>query len=156
MNGRTDLVKQRYQQEIINTLSNCRIKILQAFRLFYYASHISHCDFYISGAIIFCAYCMASNSKLWFSAASCGYHYVNYCYFEACYVNQSTWIISQGTGVSTTDTKTGNKHNSTVFQKCKLIGRSNYAIYSEFFRITPDNIVQCVNYIVTLKTLKSV
>ena len=27
---------------------------------------------------------------------------------------------------------------------------------SEFFRITPDNIVQCVNYIVTLKTLKSV
>ena len=27
---------------------------------------------------------------------------------------------------------------------------------SEFFRITPNNIVQCVNYIVTLKTLKSV
>ena len=27
---------------------------------------------------------------------------------------------------------------------------------SEFFRITPDNIVQCINYIVTLKTLKSV
>ena len=27
---------------------------------------------------------------------------------------------------------------------------------SEFFRITPDNIVQYVNYIVTLKTLKSV
>ena len=27
---------------------------------------------------------------------------------------------------------------------------------SEFFRITPDNIVQCVNYIVTLKTLNSV
>lgn len=27
---------------------------------------------------------------------------------------------------------------------------------SEFFRITPDNIVQCVNYIVTLKILKSV
>ena len=88
-----------------NTLSNCRIKILQASGYFN-ASHISHCDFYISGAIIFCAYCMASNSKLWFSAASLA-TLRNYCYFEACYVNQSTWIISQGTGVSTTDTKTG-------------------------------------------------
>jgi hypothetical protein len=88
-----------------NTLSNCRIKILQASGYFN-ASHISHCDFYISGAIIFCAYCMASNSKLWFSAASLA-TLRNYCYFEACYVNQSTWISSQGTGVSTTDTKTG-------------------------------------------------
>ncbi len=88
-----------------NTLSNCRIKILQASGYFN-ASHISHCDFYIAGAIIFCAYCMASNSKLWFSAASLA-TLRNYCYFEACYVNQSTWIISQGTGVSTTDTKTG-------------------------------------------------
>lgn len=88
-----------------NTLSNCRIKILQALGYFN-ASHISHCDFYISGAIIFCAYCMASNSKLWFSAASLA-TLRNYCYFEACYVNQSTWISSQGTGVSTTDTKTG-------------------------------------------------
>lgn len=88
-----------------NTLSNCRIKILQASGYFN-ASHISHCDFYIAGAIIFCAYCMASNSKLWFSAASLA-TLRNYCYFEACYVNQSTWISSQGTGVSTTDTKTG-------------------------------------------------
>lgn len=88
-----------------NTLSNCRIKILQASGYFN-ASHISHCDFYITGAIIFCAYCMASNCKLWFSAASLA-TLRNYCYFEACYVNQSTWIISQGTGVSTTDTKTG-------------------------------------------------
>lgn len=88
-----------------NTLSNCRIKILQASGYFN-ASHISHCDFCISGAIIFCAYCMASNSKLWFSAASLA-TLRNYCYFEACYVNQSTWISSQGTGVSTTDTKTG-------------------------------------------------
>ena len=88
-----------------NTLSNCRIKILQASGYFN-ASHISHCDFYISGAIIFCAYCMASNSKLWFSAASLA-TLKNYCFFEACYVNQSTWISSQGTGVSTTDTKTG-------------------------------------------------
>lgn len=88
-----------------NTLSNCCIKILQASGYFN-ASHISHCDFYISGAIIFCAYCMASNSKLWFSAASLA-TLRNYCYFEACYVNQSTWISSQGTGVSTTDTKTG-------------------------------------------------
>ena len=88
-----------------NSLSNCRIKILQASGYFN-ASHISHCDFYISGAIIFCAYCMASNSKLWFSAASLA-TLRNYCYFEACYVNQSTWISSQGTGVSTTDTKTG-------------------------------------------------
>ena len=88
-----------------NTLSNCRIKILQASGYFN-TSHISHCDFYIAGAIIFCAYCMASNSKLWFSAASLA-TLRNYCYFEACYVNQSTWISSQGTGVSTTDTKTG-------------------------------------------------
>lgn len=88
-----------------NTLSNCRIKILQASGYFN-ASHISHCDFYITGAIIFCAYCMASNCKLWFSAASLA-TLRNYCYFEACYVNQSTWISSQGTGVSTTDTKTG-------------------------------------------------
>ena len=88
-----------------NTLSNCRIKILQASGHFN-ASHISHCDFYIAGAIIFCAYCMASNSKLWFSAASLA-TLRNYCYFDACYVNQSTWISSQGTGVSTTDTKTG-------------------------------------------------
>ena len=88
-----------------NTLSNCCIKILQASGYFN-ASHISHCDFYISGAIIFCAYCMASNSKLWFSAASLA-TLRNYCYFEACYVNQSTWISSQGTGVLTTDTKTG-------------------------------------------------
>jgi hypothetical protein len=88
-----------------NTLSNCRIKILQASGYFN-ASHISHCDFYITGAIIFCAYCMASNCKLWFSATSLA-TLRNYCYFEACYVNQSTWISSQGTGVSTTDTKTG-------------------------------------------------
>lgn len=88
-----------------NTLSNCRIKILQASGYFN-ASHISHCDFYIAGAIIFCAYCMASNCKLWFSATSLA-TLRNYCYFEACYVNQSTWISSQGTGVSTTDTKTG-------------------------------------------------
>ena len=88
-----------------NTISNCRIKILQASGYFN-ASHISHCDFYIAGAIIFCAYCMASNSKLWFSVASLA-TLRNYCYFEACYVNQSTWISSQGTGVSTTDTKTG-------------------------------------------------
>lgn len=88
-----------------NTLSNCRIKILQASGYFN-ASHISHCDFYISGAIIFCAYCMASNCKLWFSATSLA-TLRNYCYFEACYVNQSTWISSQGTGVLTTDTKTG-------------------------------------------------
>ena len=88
-----------------NTLSNCRIKILQASGYFN-ASHISHCDFYIAGAIIFCAYCMASNCKLWFSATSLA-TLRNYCYFEACYVNQSTWISSQGTGVLTTDTKTG-------------------------------------------------
>lgn len=88
-----------------NTLSNCRIKILQASGYFN-ASHISHCDFHITGAIIFCAYCMASNCKLWFSATSLA-TLRNYCYFEACYVNQSTWISSQGTGVSTTDTKTG-------------------------------------------------
>ena len=87
-----------------NTLSNCRIKILQASGYFN-ASHISHCDFYISGAIIFCAYCMASNSKLWFSAASLA-TLKNYCFFEACYTNQSTWIGTNGTGTSTTDTKT--------------------------------------------------
>lgn len=89
----------------LNTLSNCRIKILQASGYFN-ASHISHCDFYIAGAIIFCAYCMASNCTLWFSATSLA-TLRNYCYFEACYVNQSTWISSQGTGVLTTGTKTG-------------------------------------------------
>ena len=88
-----------------NSLANCRIKILQA-EGYFSASHINHCDLYISASVIFCAYCMASNSKLWFSAASLA-TLRNYCYFEACYVNQSTWIISQGTGVSTTDTKTG-------------------------------------------------
>ena len=97
-----------------NTLSNCRIKILQASGYFN-ASHISHCDFHITGAIIFCAYCMASNCKLWFSATSLA-TLRNYCYFEACYVNQSTWISSQGTGVSTTDTKTGIGINAPSFR----------------------------------------
>ena len=88
-----------------NSLANCRIKILQA-EGYFSASHINHCDLYISASVIFCAYCMASNCKLWFSAASLA-TLKNYCFFEACYVNQSTWISSQGTGVSTTDTKTG-------------------------------------------------
>ena len=88
-----------------NSLANCRIKILQA-EGYFSASHINHCDLYISASVIFCAYCMASNCKLWFSATSLA-TLRNYCYFEACYVNQSTWISSQGTGVSTTDTKTG-------------------------------------------------
>lgn len=87
-----------------NILANCRIKILQAGGYFC-ASHINHCDLYISASVIFCAYCMASNCKLWFSAASLA-TLRNYCFFEACYTNQSTWIGTNGTGTSTTDTKT--------------------------------------------------
>ena len=87
-----------------NSLANCRIKILQA-EGYFSASHINHCDLYISASVIFCAYCMASNCKLWFSAASLA-TLKNYCFFEACYTNQSTWIGTNGTGTSTTDTKT--------------------------------------------------
>lgn len=87
-----------------NSLANCRIKILQA-EGYFSASHINHCDLYISASVIFCAYCMASNCKLWFSAASLA-TLKNYCFFEDCYTNQSTWIGTNGTGTSTTDTKT--------------------------------------------------
>lgn len=87
-----------------NSLANCRIKILQA-EGYFSASHINHCDLYISASVIFCAYCMASNCKLWFSAASLA-TLKNYCFFEACYTNQSTWIGTNGTDTSTTDTKT--------------------------------------------------
>ena len=97
-----------------NILANCRIKILQAGGYFS-ASHINHCDLYVSASVIFCAYCMASNCKLWFSAASLA-TLRNYCYFEACYVNQSTWISSQGTGVSTTDTKAGISITAPAFR----------------------------------------
>lgn len=87
-----------------NSLANCRIKILQA-EGYFSASHINHCDLFISESVIFCAYCMASNCKLWFSAASLA-TLKNYCFFEACYTNQSTWIGTNGTGTSTIDTKT--------------------------------------------------